>query len=275
MKSLVSIIIPTYNRAYILGRAVRSVFEQSYENLEVLIVDDGSTDNTSDIIRDFKDSRLRFFHDSQNKGRAYALNIGIRNSKGNFLAILDSDDEYLPQKIKKSLIILENSLINFDLVASNYYVIKRDKSKTLGIKKPYQKKRIFPSSSSWVLKKGVFEKIGFFDERLLLTQDVDFFHRFLKKFDFHLIDEPLLNIYQMKDGAFSDMNKVIEIRKKYMENLKNDKPIYAQHLSYLGKDYLRVGQNKNARECFLKAFYAYPRNFRYLLKYLKTYRRSK
>ena len=97
---LVSIIIPTFNRGYILPRAIKSALSQTYQNIELIIIDDGSTDNTEEIVKDFSDPRIQYIRYSENKGRPAARNKGIKKSKGDFFAFLDSDDEYPPEKIE-------------------------------------------------------------------------------------------------------------------------------------------------------------------------------
>jgi glycosyltransferase involved in cell wall biosynthesis len=236
----------------------------------LIIVDDCSTDNTEAIASAFNDERIIYIRHSENRGRSAARNTGIKNSKGDFITLLDSGDEYLPEKIEKSIRAFRNSSDRIGMVASNYYITDK-KNKNIGIVKTDKKRRLYLHISSWVLHRRVFEKVGLFDERLLLSQDVDFFSRFRKRFSFHLIDEPLLIIHRSEDGAFSDMGKVIKTRKKYLLNLQGGWRLYARHMNYLGKDFCYIGQKKEARRYFLKAFIVYPFNIGYFIKFLKTF----
>jgi glycosyltransferase involved in cell wall biosynthesis len=95
---LVSVIIPTYNRAYIVGKAIDSVLRQTYANVEVVVVDDGSTDGTADLLRRY-DHRVRYLA-QKNAGVSAARNTGLRAARGEFIALLDSDDEWLPWKVE-------------------------------------------------------------------------------------------------------------------------------------------------------------------------------
>lgn len=95
MRELVSIITPTFNRAYILSGAIQSVLAQTYEEWELLIVDDGSTDDTERVVESFKDGRLKYWH-QENKGQAAARNVGLNAAEGRWIAFLDSDNELLP-----------------------------------------------------------------------------------------------------------------------------------------------------------------------------------
>ncbi|MCM8756456.1 MAG: glycosyltransferase family 2 protein, partial [Candidatus Omnitrophica bacterium] len=181
---LVSVVIPTYNRAYSLKRAIESVINQTYKNLEIIIIDDGSSDNTEEIVSDFKDPRIQYIHHLQNRGISSARNTGIKNSKGDLIAFLDSDDEYFPQKIEKNVEVFLNCSARIGLVSSNHWVI-REEGKKLGIVKFSPKRRLFPLPSTWVIRRKVIEKIGLFDERILVGEDIDFFCRFRRRFSFY------------------------------------------------------------------------------------------
>ncbi|NJN86713.1 MAG: glycosyltransferase family 2 protein [Leptolyngbyaceae cyanobacterium SL_7_1] len=97
--AIVSVIIPTYNRADLLSRAIDSVLNQTLTNLELIIVDDGSTDNTAEVVNSFNDSRIRYIPLGKNCGGGYARNHGIHLATGEFIAFLDSDDVWLPEKL--------------------------------------------------------------------------------------------------------------------------------------------------------------------------------
>lgn len=101
---MVSVIIPTFNRAAILPRAIESVLAQDYRPFEVLIIDDASTDNTQDIVRAFADDRLKYIRQRQNGGASRARNTGIELAKGEFIAFLDSDDEWDKNKLKIQMV---------------------------------------------------------------------------------------------------------------------------------------------------------------------------
>ena len=98
----VSVIIPTYNRASVIQRAVDSVYHQSFNNWELLLVDDGSTDQTKEILKGFKkDPKFRYFK-TKNHGVSSARNLGLKQAQGEWIAFLDSDDEWLPKKTGKT-----------------------------------------------------------------------------------------------------------------------------------------------------------------------------
>ena len=108
----VSVILPTYNRAEILKKSIDSVLMQSYPEFELLIVDDGSTDNTKELVASYEDSRIRYLYTEINRGAAAARNFGIENASGNadFIAFEDSDDLWHKDKLKKQIKEMEQHL---------------------------------------------------------------------------------------------------------------------------------------------------------------------
>ncbi|OHX65557.1 glycosyltransferase family 2 protein [Flammeovirga pacifica] len=122
-KIFFSVIIPTYNRQYFIGKAIQSVLNQTYSNFEIIIVDDGSTDNTKDIVKTFSDNRIRYFW-TKNQERGAARNFGIRKSKGNYVCFLDSDDIYLNDHLAIGFNNLSENKCAFYF--SNYSVVDND-----------------------------------------------------------------------------------------------------------------------------------------------------
>lgn len=274
MTPLVTVVIPAYERAYILPRAISSVLKQTYRNIELIVVDDGSKDNTGELVEKIGDERVRYIRHDGNLGLPSARNSGIRNARGSFIALLDSDDEYLEEKIEKSVEVFLNNPENIGMVCSNYYNVGEG-TKSLGLRKGTLKRRIFPHVSGWVLRKEIFDKIGLFDERLAMSEDVDFFQRLRRKAKFYFIEEPLFNVYKMRDGFFFDMKKAIERRERGLARLEGDRRLYTRHMKYLAKDHAGSGDKAKARECYLKAFLGYPFRISCLLNFLKfTFQRK-
>lgn len=107
-KPLISIIIPTYNRGYCVGNAIKSAINQTYKNLEIIVIDDGSNDNTNEVVESFKDNRIKFYKHKINKGTLAAKNTGFDIAKGDFIGVLDSDDELFPDAIETLVKILKD-----------------------------------------------------------------------------------------------------------------------------------------------------------------------
>jgi succinoglycan biosynthesis protein ExoO len=121
MNPEVSIIIPTYNSESYIAKALESVFQQTYSNFEIILIDDASTDSTLEIARNFKDRRLKIIANQQNHGVSYGRNCGINAAKGNWIAVLDSDDWYAPQRLEKLLKVAQQE--NADMVGDNLNLI--------------------------------------------------------------------------------------------------------------------------------------------------------
>ncbi len=107
MNPTVSVIIPTYNRANLVSRAIKSVLNQTYQDFEIIVVDDCSEDNTEEIVKSFNDSRIRYIKHKKNKGGSAARNTGIKRARGKYIAFLDDDDEWLPSKLEKQIMLFE------------------------------------------------------------------------------------------------------------------------------------------------------------------------
>ena len=100
---LVSIIMPSWNTAKFIAETIQSVIDQTYQNWELLIVDDCSTDNTDEIVASFKDDRIKYFHNEKNSGAALTRNRAMREAQGEWIAFLDSDDLWMPKKLEKQI----------------------------------------------------------------------------------------------------------------------------------------------------------------------------
>lgn len=203
-KPLVSIVIPTYNHEQYLARAIKSVLKQTHKNAEIIICDDGSSDNTKEVIKKFKHhKKIRYYYQS-NQGLASTRNLGIKKAKGEFIAFLDSDDYWLPKKIEKQLkIFTKNKQIG--LVYCFHYWVSEAGKITGKKKKNYrgdiwqdllQGNLIVGSGSAAVVKKECFDKIGLFDESLKSCEDWDMWLRIARVYQIDLTPELLVKITQ-------------------------------------------------------------------------------
>ncbi len=179
---LVSVIIPCYNTADYLGEAIESVLAQTYGNFEVIVVDDGSTDNTPQVVRSFDDKRIRYVY-QDNKGLPGARNTGIRHSKGQYLAFLDADDYFLPNKLTDQVAFLE-SHPDFGLVAGwhlrvdqNGRIIKECKSRSgeVSVEEQLVNNRFIIHST--LIRRDWVVRAGCFDESLHGAEEWDFHSR--------------------------------------------------------------------------------------------------
>lgn len=109
MTILISAVINTYNRASLLPEAIKSVLNQTFSDFELIIVDDYSNDNTPDVVNSFQDPRIRYIRHDENKGLAASRNTGLHHAQGKYIAYLDDDDQWLPEKLARQLEVMENS----------------------------------------------------------------------------------------------------------------------------------------------------------------------
>jgi len=194
---MVSIIIPTYNYAHYLNETLQSVSEQTYTNWECIVIDDGSTDNTSEIVNEFikKDNRFQYKH-QQNKGVSAARNLGIKTSKGDYIQFLDGDDLLQTNKIKSQIEIF-NKEPTVDIVYNDVRFFDDGNSKLLrpslknnkpddwlpkfsakgkAIVEAFSKINFLVMNSP-LIKKSTFEKVGYFDQTMKALEDWDFWMR--------------------------------------------------------------------------------------------------
>jgi glycosyltransferase involved in cell wall biosynthesis len=202
---IASVIIPTFNRAVFLREAIDSVLAQSHQNFELIIVDDGSTDNTREVIV-ADDDRVRYVF-QPNRGVSAARNLGIRHANGELIAFLDSDDLWLPQKLSRQV----------DWMAARPHIMlchteeiwirrgvrvnqKKIHAKYGGWIYPYCLPRCVVSPSSVIMRRALFDAVGLFDENLPVCEDYDLWLRVASRFEIGFITEPLI----IKRGGHPD-----------------------------------------------------------------------
>ena len=214
MNPVVSVVLPTYNRAALVGRAIRSVLGQSYTDFELLVIDDGSNDHTSDVVFGFSDPRLRYISLPHNLGAGAARNVGIRMARGKFLAFQDSDDEWLQSKLSKQMSVFERGSIRLGLVYSDMQRILRDgTTRYFAAPRMISDRLINPAAwfyqvgnlgvQSAVIKREFLDAAGHFNENLPAFEDLEMFIRLSRRCKFHLLPEPLVRYYDT-DGISSD-----------------------------------------------------------------------
>jgi len=275
----VSVIIPTYNRAHLIGRAIQSVLNQTYQDFEVIVVDDGSTDNTEEVIKEFqrKDERIKYIKHEKNKGGSAARNTGIKAARGKYIAFQDSDDEWLPEKLEKQMQVFENAPAEVGVVYTGFWRIKGNKktcipsSNIKGKRGDIHKillRRNFIALPTVVVKKTYFRKAGMFDERLPRLQDWELFIRISKYCHFKCVDEPLLIAYYQQDSISGNQDALIKTLKlilaKHFEEFKKDKKTLAKHTYWIGSLLCKTKKVKEGRKYFF-------RTLKYDLLYMKNW----
>lgn len=235
--SFISVIVPTYNRADLISETIESILNQTYKNFELIIVDDGSTDNTEEVIRKFKDSRIKYIKTDNWGGPARPRNTGIKKAKGEYIAFCDDDDIWLPEKLEKQIRVFQISnetamlytrfkTIEGDVI-SNRIFPENGKYKSGNIFKSLYL-RSFIACSSVVVKRSVLDQVGLFntDPNLIAIEDTDLWLRIALKYIIKCTDDLPLLIYRIQSQRISQGFKqkskrslVIRIRyKKYAGN---------------------------------------------------------
>lgn len=201
---LVSIIIPVYNGENYVTEAIDSALAQTYKNIEIIVVDDGSKDKTNEICKSYGD-KIKYFK-KKNGGTSTALNLGIKNMKGEYFSWLSHDDKYYPDKIKRQIEELEkldnkNTIMMSDLDGINEKYEKIYVTHYMNHMKEYplrEKSMLYPiiynqtHGCTLLIPKKCFEEVGLFDETSLVAQDFEFFYRAFSRFPHKLIPEVLV-----------------------------------------------------------------------------------
>lgn len=201
--AVVSVVIPTYNCAPFLKNAIDSVLSQTYTNFEVIVVDDGSTDNTAEVLGPYA-TTVKILT-QPNRGLAAARNAGIHAASGTFIALLDADDFWVAEKLERQLPYFENPRVG--IVTSDFSVRYSDgtqKSSYLSerplaaegfvFENYIQSRFLFPSAM--VLRRECLDECGFFDEEMLACEDVELFARICLRWEVALIRKPLMIRYE-------------------------------------------------------------------------------
>ncbi|KYG30593.1 glycosyltransferase family 2 protein [Alkalihalobacillus trypoxylicola] len=240
MSNLVSVIITTYKRPYgVLLRAVQSVLNQSYENLEIIIIDDSPNDdpNRKEVemnIRNLNDSRVKYIQHKSNQGACKARNTGIEASKGEYVAFLDDDDEWIFNKIELQLEKFVDKQVGL-VYCDSFTIILRGNEKERKVLRAnrvsgmvYDKLILwnFIGSTSFVmLKKESLEFCGGFNNELKASQDFELWLRISKYYKVDYVDIPLVNYYIHEgerisanvDNKIQGLEKINELNLEYLK----------------------------------------------------------
>lgn len=231
MNELVSIIIPTYNRGNIIRDSIESVLNQTYGNIEIIVVDDCGTDNTKEVVESINDGRIKYIRLEKNKGAGGARNEGVKFAEGQLIAFHDSDDICMEDRIERQMEYLSEHP-EFDLVYSSYikvqdnieYVIPVNCDKVELEGDIYRKLlvRNTVGCPTILLKKDGFNDIGGFDETYSCLEDWDFIIRYSKKHLIGFIDTPLILSKYSQDGLSADSINHFKTRSRMIASYKEE-----------------------------------------------------
>lgn len=228
---LVSVIIPSYNYLKYISRCIESAQSQDYPNIELIIVDDGSTDGSFEFLQELN-SKIKVIHQS-NQGVSIARNRGLLEATGDYIAFLDADDYWDPSKISKQLEVLKQ--MSADLVYSGINLVSPDGSKITGTLKPHFSGQCAPAfrrfparavvtlgTSNALFKRSILAKSGLFDPSLSIAADWDFFRRYCDFGKVATLNEELTYYRQHPENMSSYSNAFISDVSRCMRKILVD-----------------------------------------------------
>lgn len=272
----VSVVIATYNHAHFLAEAIQSVLDQTYQDFELLVVDDGSTDDTRQVMAGFADSRLHYFY-QENRGYSAARNRAIRASSGVYIALLDADDLWLAHKLEVQAAYLDRHP-EVGLVHGSYYRMDKEGC-ILSVcrqRPPLSEsvfkhllRRNFIGTPTVVVRKRCLDQLGLFDESLRTTADWDLWLRLSRRHQISYLDQ-ILAKYRLHDqNIHKDMERKTRNRFRILDKVFSDPelPESARELEQLayghahlviGRAYFARRQMRQARHYLIEAVKLHP-----------------
>lgn len=288
----VSIIIPAFNKYNLTKKTINSIIDQTYKNIEIILINDGSTDDTSKLENEFKDI-IKYYY-TKNCGASASRNLGILKSTGDYLAFIDCDDIYLPTKLEKSINILKLNP-DYDFLYTDVFLIDKNDEHINYEYKPlnhpgsgYIGKKILLSdftitNSTLVVKKKCFEIIGNFDESIFIAADRDILLRLAFKFKAFYVAEKLTgyrvgsgNIFKDIDGSLKEFLYILD---KNIEEIP-DLPLIFKNECYsnvyynFAKNYVKKNNMFLAKKYFymsLKLSFFKKKSFKIIIGILLIY----
>lgn len=217
----ISVIIPTYNRAHLIDRAIQSVLPQTYKDFEIIVVDDGSTDNTEEVVLSFGSEKMRYIRHETNRGVAAARNTGIRDARGEYIAFQDSDDEWYPNRLEVISKIVEDRkdidfIVSYGKVIRNGEIV-RDAGKAPWINDLSKEELVvrlfsdnFIATQAVVVKKEKILEVGGFDENFPSSSDYELWLRLIPICSVLFVDKPVYNLCLTRECISADIKKRLE-----------------------------------------------------------------
>jgi glycosyltransferase involved in cell wall biosynthesis len=278
--STVTVIIPTYNREVVLPRAIESVLSQSFEMFELIVVDDGSSDDTESVVRSYNDSRVEYVGFESNRGANAARKAGVEAASGKYVAFLDSDDEWMPAKISKQVERFESEPDGVGLVYTGVRFVDED-GETVGVSKPKIEGDVseemlcdnfIGTFSAAMIDITLLEEVGLPNENIDSGQDWEYFTRCALTSEFRSVPEDLVIYHTDQNNRISHTHVPEKKYEVYRDIYKDEiaefgalsqRKIIARHEFGLGYSSVQRGEYRRALGFFSKAVILYPFEMRY------------
>ncbi|WP_218352376.1 glycosyltransferase family 2 protein [Alteromonas lipotrueiana] len=211
----VSVIIPVYNRAHLLHRTLDGVLQQTFEDFEVLIIDDCSKDDPASVVAAFEDARLRYIRQPENRGVAAARNRGLREARAPFVAFLDDDDEWFAQKLELQVNLLKDASQEVGLVYTGTETVfdegspVKDRPSARGdlYLELLIRNILHGAPASALMRRNVITNVGFFDETLPAIEDYDYWLRVCRYYKIECISTPLVRYNDFRAQSDTKQNQ--------------------------------------------------------------------
>lgn len=270
MKPLISIIIPNYNRGHLLKDVLDSVINQTYQPLEIIIVDDKSTDDSIAIIQRLQEtiSNLILIQQETNSGANACRNLGVSRANGTFIAFLDSDDYFLPTKIEKQMAVFNQyPEIGFVVTGFGSKAIHPIPEGIVPIKETIMQNNL-GGFSTLMVKKSLFLQVGSLDQSLPSCQDWDLFLKLLKASKGYKLAEDLVIYEAQEDSISKNLSSVVQGYSKVSERARSlnsvlrlipDRYLLAYHEYYLAMRYFGLREIKPTRKHLLQSILIWPK----------------
>ena len=271
----VSVIIPTYNRKDYLSNSVGSVLEQTFQDFELIISDDASTDSTRQYVESLSDPRIIYIFNETNRGVAETRNNALKIARGKYVAFLDDDDEWLPEKLRMQVELIERKPLRVGAIYTGVTTFDVNRNHLTSVSVPEFRGNIlndlltdnFLATSSILIRKSSFDRVGFFDTEFKGISDFDMWIRIAGDFDFDYIKDPLVK-HQVHDLRITENYEAVISGLKLL--LSKHNKLYAKHKkaqsSYklkLGIFYCYNNDTKEGRRYFIEAIKLYPLNLKH------------
>lgn len=271
----VSIIIPTFKRANILPRAIDSVLNQTYKNIEIIVVSDGIDNPTNIVMKKYtSNSKVNYFFYKNNMGGNYARNFGIQNATGEYIAFLDDDDFWDETKLEKQMKHFYDEKIGLVYCGKEHQYLDENISyissalKRGNLSEEIFEKNYIGSTSCVVIRKNIIDKVGYFDENLLSLQDYDLWIRICQETLVGAVNEPLL-LYRNKSANNQisvNINKRIKsfaiLMEKYENYFKYNNNIKKKFVKNNIESILRMAQRNYDKDILFKYSKIYMKNYK-------------